>query len=146
MPYVIAKLAALALKRVLNIDVSVCPICGGEASVIARIEDQPIIDKVPSLGPSTVCPCPTSLHNNRRLPDGLLPEVSREVREGVEEGGLNRKSGVLNILRLGRWIFQVSSDSSFSLDRQGCCCILQHIPQRIDEENVEALLRGNRSF
>jgi hypothetical protein len=42
---------AQRLKRVFNIDVSICPRCGGEAKVIASIEDQPIIDKIPSLGP-----------------------------------------------------------------------------------------------
>jgi hypothetical protein len=42
---------AQRLKRVFNIDVSICPQCGGEAKVIASIEDQPIIDKIPSLGP-----------------------------------------------------------------------------------------------
>jgi hypothetical protein len=38
------------LKRVFNIDVSICRQCGGEAKVIASIEVQPIIDKIPSLG------------------------------------------------------------------------------------------------
>jgi hypothetical protein len=42
---------AQRLKRVFNIDVSVCPRCGGKAWVIASIEDQQIIDKIPSLGP-----------------------------------------------------------------------------------------------
>ena len=37
---------AQRLKRVFNIDVSICPQCGGEAKVIASIEDQPIIDKI----------------------------------------------------------------------------------------------------
>ncbi|MET0062412.1 MAG: hypothetical protein ABW176_08955 [Candidatus Thiodiazotropha endolucinida] len=37
---------AQRLKRVFNIDVSVCPKCGGEAKVIASIEDQQIIDKI----------------------------------------------------------------------------------------------------
>jgi hypothetical protein len=37
---------AQRLKRVFNIDVSVCPKCGGEARVIASIEDQQIIDKI----------------------------------------------------------------------------------------------------
>jgi len=36
----------VALKRVFNIDVSVCPKCGGEARVIASIEDQKLIDKI----------------------------------------------------------------------------------------------------
>jgi hypothetical protein len=42
---------AQRLKRVFNIDVSVCPKCGGKARVIASIADQQIIDKIPSLGP-----------------------------------------------------------------------------------------------
>jgi hypothetical protein len=37
---------AQRLKRVFNIDVSVCPKCGGEARVIASIEDLQIIDKI----------------------------------------------------------------------------------------------------
>jgi hypothetical protein len=37
---------AQRLKWVFNIDVSICPQCGGEAKVIASIEDQPIIDKI----------------------------------------------------------------------------------------------------
>ena len=35
-----------ANNRVFNIDVSICPQCGGEARVIACIEDQAIIDKI----------------------------------------------------------------------------------------------------
>jgi len=42
---------AQRLKRVFNIDVLVCPKCGGGARVIASIDDQQIIDKIPSLGP-----------------------------------------------------------------------------------------------
>jgi rRNA maturation endonuclease Nob1 len=42
---------AQRLKRVFNIDVSICPQCGGEAKVIASIEDQAVINKIPSLGP-----------------------------------------------------------------------------------------------
>lgn len=37
---------AQRLKRVFSIDVSVCPQCGGEAKVIASIEDQTVIDKI----------------------------------------------------------------------------------------------------
>jgi hypothetical protein len=37
---------AQRLKRVFNINVSVCPACGGEARLIASIEDQQIIDKI----------------------------------------------------------------------------------------------------
>jgi hypothetical protein len=37
---------AQRLKRVFNIDMSTCPKCGGEAKVIACIEDQPVIDKI----------------------------------------------------------------------------------------------------
>jgi hypothetical protein len=39
------------LKRLFNIDASFSPKCGGEAKVIPSIEDQQIIDKIPSLGP-----------------------------------------------------------------------------------------------
>jgi hypothetical protein len=42
---------AQRLKRVFNIDVSICPQCGGDSKVIASIEDQAVIDKIPSLGP-----------------------------------------------------------------------------------------------
>jgi hypothetical protein len=37
---------AQRLKRVFNIDVSVCPKCGGEAKVIASIKHQLILDKI----------------------------------------------------------------------------------------------------
>ena len=37
---------AQRLKRVFNIDVSVCPRCGGDSRVIACIEDQAVIDKI----------------------------------------------------------------------------------------------------
>jgi hypothetical protein len=37
---------AQRLKRVFNIDVSICQQCGGEARVIACIEDQAVIDKI----------------------------------------------------------------------------------------------------
>ncbi len=37
---------AQRLKRVFNIDVSVCPQCGGESRVIACIEDQAIINRI----------------------------------------------------------------------------------------------------
>jgi hypothetical protein len=54
---------AQRLKRVFNIDVSTCPKRGGEARVIACIEDPVVIDKMPSLGPYTVHPCTTSLNH-----------------------------------------------------------------------------------
>lgn len=37
---------AQRLKRVFNIDVSICTKCGGEARIIACIEDQAIIDRI----------------------------------------------------------------------------------------------------
>ena len=37
---------AQRLKQVFNIDVSICPKCGGEAKVIANIKDQAVIDKI----------------------------------------------------------------------------------------------------
>jgi hypothetical protein len=42
---------AQRLKRVFNIDVSIREKRGGEAKMIASIEDQVVIDKMPSLGP-----------------------------------------------------------------------------------------------
>ena len=42
---------AQRLKRVFNIDVSICENCVGEVKIIASIEDQAVIDKIPSLGP-----------------------------------------------------------------------------------------------
>jgi len=37
---------AQRLKRVFNIDVSVCPRCSGESRAIACIEDQAVIDRI----------------------------------------------------------------------------------------------------
>ena len=37
---------AQRLKRVFNIDLSICEKCGGEARIIASIEDQAVIDKI----------------------------------------------------------------------------------------------------
>jgi hypothetical protein len=37
---------AQRLKRVFNIDVSICEKCGGEAKIIASIEDRAVIDKI----------------------------------------------------------------------------------------------------
>jgi len=37
---------AQRLKRVFNIDVSICPKCGGDARAIACIEDRSVIDKI----------------------------------------------------------------------------------------------------
>ncbi|MEW8087621.1 MAG: hypothetical protein AB2745_05225 [Candidatus Thiodiazotropha endolucinida] len=37
---------AQRLKRVFNIDVSICEQCGGDFKVIASIEDQAVIDKI----------------------------------------------------------------------------------------------------
>jgi hypothetical protein len=37
---------AQRLKRVFNIEVSICSKCGGEAKVMASIEDQAVIDKI----------------------------------------------------------------------------------------------------
>ena len=42
---------AQRLKRVFNIDVEICSHCGGAVKVIACIEDQQVIDKIPSFGP-----------------------------------------------------------------------------------------------
>jgi len=45
---------AQRLKRVFNIDESVCQKCGGEAKVIACIEDQAVIDNALRL--KIICP------------------------------------------------------------------------------------------
>jgi hypothetical protein len=37
---------AMRLKRVFNIDVSICPHCQGSMKIIACIEERPIIDKI----------------------------------------------------------------------------------------------------
>ncbi|MCU7850017.1 MAG: hypothetical protein KZQ89_18910 [Candidatus Thiodiazotropha sp. (ex Lucinoma kastoroae)] len=53
---------AQRLKRVFNIDVSICPKCGGDAKVIACIEDQAVIDKIlQHLQAKGVLPPPTEL-------------------------------------------------------------------------------------
>ena len=62
---------AQRLKRVFNIDVSVCPQCGGEARVIASIEDQPIIDKILAhlMKKGALPPPPELLPATRASPD-----------------------------------------------------------------------------
>ena len=62
---------ALRLKRVFNIDVSVCPKCGGEARVIASIEDQAVIDKILAhlMKKGALPPPPELLPATRASPD-----------------------------------------------------------------------------
>jgi ribosomal protein S27E len=62
---------AQRLKRVFNIDVSVCPKCGGEARVIASIEDQQIIDKILAhlMKKGALPPPPVLLPATRATPD-----------------------------------------------------------------------------
>jgi len=62
---------AQRLKRVFNIDVSVCPECGGEAKVIASVEDQPVIDKILNHLPAkgVLPPPPELLPATRASPD-----------------------------------------------------------------------------
>ena len=62
---------AQRLKRVFNIDVSVCPKCGGEAKVIASIEDQAVIDKIPVhlMKKGALPPPPELLPATRASPD-----------------------------------------------------------------------------
>jgi hypothetical protein len=62
---------AQRLKRVFNIDVSVCPKCGGETKVIASIEDKSIIDKILNhlLGKGALPPPPGLLSATRASPD-----------------------------------------------------------------------------
>ncbi|MBV2091684.1 MAG: hypothetical protein KUF72_12450, partial [Candidatus Thiodiazotropha sp. (ex Ctena orbiculata)] len=97
--------------------------CGGEARVIASIEDQQIIDKIlahlmkkgalpppPELLPATRASpdsgwftsrwvftlLSTAQQQKERLPGGLLPEPGRKARTAVEEGGFSQKSRGLN--------------------------------------------------
>jgi hypothetical protein len=51
---------AQRLKRVFNIDASIGEKCGGEAKLIASIEDQVVINKVPSLLPPATRASPES--------------------------------------------------------------------------------------
>jgi hypothetical protein len=62
---------AQCLKRVFNIDVLICPQCGGEAKVIASIEDQPIIDKILAhlMKKGVLPPPPELLPATRASPD-----------------------------------------------------------------------------
>jgi len=62
---------AQRLKRVFNIDVSVCPKCGCEARVIASIEDQQIIDKILAhlMKKGALPPPPELLPATRASPD-----------------------------------------------------------------------------
>lgn len=64
---------AQRLKRVFNIDVSVCPKCGGEARVIASIEDQQIIDKILAhlMKKGALPPPPELLPATRASPDSV---------------------------------------------------------------------------
>jgi len=62
---------AQRLKRVFNIDVSVCTKCGGEAKVIACIEDQAVIDKILAhlVKKGALPPSPELLPATRASPD-----------------------------------------------------------------------------
>jgi hypothetical protein len=62
---------AQRLKRVFDIDVSICPKCGGEARVIASIEDQQIIDKILAhlMKKGALPPPPELLPATRASPD-----------------------------------------------------------------------------
>jgi len=62
---------AQRLKRVFNIDVSVCPTCGGDSRVIACIEDQAVIDKILAhlMKKGALPPPPELLPATRASPD-----------------------------------------------------------------------------
>ncbi|MBT3094637.1 MAG: transposase [Candidatus Thiodiazotropha sp. (ex Lucina pensylvanica)] len=131
---------AQRLKRVFNINVSICPKCGGETNVIACIENHAVIDKIvqhlwakgvlpppPESLPATraspdadwfaqhpvFTPCYTARQQKNRLLGGMLLKLSRKVRKAVEEGRFSRKSRVLNRLRSDRPMFQAYPASSF---------------------------------
>jgi len=62
---------AQRLKRVFNIDVSVCPTCGGDSRVIACIEEQAVIDKILAhlMKKGALPPPPELLPATRASPD-----------------------------------------------------------------------------
>lgn len=62
---------AQRLKRVFNIDESICPKCEGEAKVIACIEDQAVIDKILAhlMKKGALPPAPELLPATRASPD-----------------------------------------------------------------------------
>ena len=62
---------AQRLKRVFNIDVSICEKCGGEAKIIASIEDQAVIDKILNhlMKKGALAPPPELLPATRASPD-----------------------------------------------------------------------------
>ena len=61
---------AQRLKRIFNIDISVCPTCGGDSRVIACIEDQAVIDKILAhLMEKGALPPPELLPATRASPD-----------------------------------------------------------------------------
>jgi hypothetical protein len=62
---------AQRLKRVFNIDVSICEKCGGEAKIIASIEDQAVIDKILNhlMKKGALPPPPELLPATRASPD-----------------------------------------------------------------------------
>ena len=63
---------AQRLKRVFNIDVSTCEKCGGDARVIACIEEQAVIDKILAhLTKKGALPPPLELLPVARAPPGL---------------------------------------------------------------------------
>jgi hypothetical protein len=63
---------AQRLKRVFNIDVSICEKCAGEAKIIASIEDQAVIDKIlHHLQAKGALPAPPDLLPATRAPPTL---------------------------------------------------------------------------
>ncbi len=74
---------AQRLKRVFNIDVSICAQCGGDSKVIASIEDQAVIDKIlQQLQAMGALPPP---------PD-LLPATRASLRTGLFSTGSSHLS------------------------------------------------------
>jgi hypothetical protein len=65
------RLWAQRLKRVFNVDVSVCPTCRGDSRVIACIEEQAVINKILAhlMKKGTLPPPPELLPATRASPD-----------------------------------------------------------------------------
>ena len=76
------------MRRVFDLDVLVCPRCGGRMSVIATIEAADVLQKIlRHLGlptdPPAVLPCAPAAIDARSVPASLISRLLRGVRAGV---------------------------------------------------------------
>ena len=88
---------AQRLKRVFNIDVSICQKCGGEAKVIACIEDQAVIDKILAylIKKGALPPPPELLPAARASPGSDWFAWSRDFTSIIVTRLCNKRTGCL---------------------------------------------------